>query len=498
MTMIEIKSHRWGWSAFAAFYLALFAGANSQGLTHDERRRFSDQTEFAFPSGVHQAWIARYNGPGNYTDEATAIVVDGSGNVYVTGFSYDKTRTDPDYATIKYNSAGQQQWVARYNGPGNYTDKATAMAIDAAGNLYVTGASSSNQGGLDYATIKYNSAGQQQWVARYNGPASSEDEATAIAVDGSGNVYVTGFSLDANTYFDYATIKYNAAGQEQWVARYDGPASIFDEATAIAVDGSGNVYVTGSSTGSNGTWDYATIKYDSAGQQQWVARYDGPINSDDKATGIALDGSGNVYVTGYSAGSFDYDYVTIKYDTSGQEQWVRRYDGPAHTGDYASAIAVDGSSNVCVTGRSVGSNGSWDYATVEYDSVGQQQWVARYDGPINSDDQATGIALDVSGNVYVTGSSIGSNGTSDYATIKYDSAGQQQWVSRYDGTGNYTDEATAIVVDGVGNVYVTGTSFGSLDIDWDYATIKYVQNAPTPTPRPQPTPRSRPTPLPRR
>jgi hypothetical protein len=120
---------------------------------------------------------------------------------------------------------------------------------------------------LDYATIKYDSAGQQQWVARYNGPASSEDEATAIAVDGSGNVYVTGFSLDANTYFDYATIKYNAAGQEQWVARYDGPASIFDEATAIAVDGSGNVYVTGSSTGSNGSWDYATIKYDSAGQQ---------------------------------------------------------------------------------------------------------------------------------------------------------------------------------------------------------------------------------------
>src|SRR5215475_11771852 len=117
----------------------------------------------------------------------------------------------------------------------------------------------------------------------------------------------------------------------------------------------------------------------------------------------------------------------------------------------------------------------------------------RYDGPINSDDEATGIALDASGNVYVTGSSTGSNGTSDYATIKYDSAGQQQWVSRYDGTGNYTDEATAIAVNGTGVVYVTGTSFASLDIDWDYATIKYVETAPTPTPRPRP----RPSPAPR-
>src|SRR4029077_7750140 len=113
-------------------------------------------------------------------------------------------------ATIKYNSDGQQQWVARYDGPVNYTDKATAIAVDASGNVYVTGASSSNAGagGLDYATIKYNSAGQQQWVARYNGPGNYIDQARAIAVDGSGNVYVTGESYGP-TYSEYATIKYN-------------------------------------------------------------------------------------------------------------------------------------------------------------------------------------------------------------------------------------------------------------------------------------------------
>jgi len=482
---------------FGGIALALFAGTDPQSFTRDMTRNRNAPIPRAdrgpvTPAGtVQEAWVARYNGPGNLDDEATAVAVDDSGNVYVTGFSYD-ANTDYDYATIKYNAAGQQQWIARYNGPDNYGDKAAAMAIDPAGNVYVTGWSS-NAGSLDYATIKYNSDGQQQWVARYNGPDNSSDEATAIALDGSGNVYVTGFSWGSKTASDYATVKYDSAGQEQWVLRYDGPASYTDEATALAVDGTGNVYVTGGSYGFGFNYDYATIKYNAAGQQQWVARYDGPINSDDEATGIVLDASGNVYVTGYSTGSAGYDYATINYDAFGQQQWVSRYDGAAHSVDYASAIAIDGSGNVYVTGYSGGSSTDSDYATIRYDASGQQQWVARYDGPISSADEATAIALDASGNIYVTGYSYGSNGTWDYATVKYDSGGQQQWVSRYDGTGNYNDYANGIAVDGAGNVYVTGASYGSLDISWDYATTKYVQNQrPTMTPRPRPAPAPRP------
>src|SRR5262249_23549763 len=142
------------------------------------------------------------------------------------------------------------------------------------------------------------------------------------------------------------------------------------------------------------------------------------------------------------------------------------------------------STNVYVTGESAASDvGPFNYATVKYNSDGQEQWAARYDGPGNGDDEATGIALDRSGNVYVTGSSAGLVDT-DYATVNYDSSGQERWVARYEGLGNGDDIARAIVVDSLANVYVTGGSHLPLS---DYATIKYVSGA-TPTATPSGTP----------
>ena len=371
-------------------------------------------------------------------------------------------------------------WVRRYDGPGNSNDIAYAVAVDGSGNVYVTGYSIGSGTGSDFATVKYDSDGDALWVKRYNGPGNSSDAAVAIAVDGSGNVYVTGWSYGSGTGKDYAIIKYESDGDTAWIRRYDGPANSVDEPTAIAVDGSGNVYVTGLSEPSGSyDYDYVTIKYDSDGDTAWLRSYNGPADHRDMANALAIDGSGYVYVTGesYAIGTDD-DYATIKYEPDGDTAWVRRYDGPysgaATSLDRANAIAVDGSGYVYVTGGSRGAGtANLDYATIKYDSDGDMVWLSRYDGVGGYWDEAYDIGLDGYGNVYVTGSSAENSSfppVYDYVTIAYKSDGDQSWLDSYDGPGEGNDEGRAIAVHDSGLVWVTGKSY---DSDYDYATIKY-------------------------
>jgi hypothetical protein len=170
-------------------FLALFAAANPDPLNRENARhvelqvRGPNQSSLAPSADVQEAWVARYNGPGNSSDSARAITIDSSGNVYVTGYSAGADAGADgfsDFATIKYNSARQQQWVARYNGPGNSIDGGTAIAVDTSGNVYVTGDSTGSGGQPDYATVKYDTSGQQQWVAWYDGPGNGEDRAAGM------------------------------------------------------------------------------------------------------------------------------------------------------------------------------------------------------------------------------------------------------------------------------------------------------------------------------
>jgi len=398
---------------------------------------------------VTQEWVQIYNGPGNNDDRAISLAVDNSGNIYVTGTS------GGDYATIKYNSSGVQLWIKRYDVG---WDNASSLAIDDSGNVYVTGTS-----GGDYATIKYNSSGVQLWIERYNGPGNGSDYAHSLEVDNSGNVYVTGTSGGA-----YATIKYNSLGVQQWIQRYHG-----GNATSLGVDNSGNVYVTGSTYDSLEISYYTTIKYNSSGIQQWIHSY---ISGgfDIFAPSLAVDNYGNVYITGYEVGiGTSSDYVTIKYKSSGIQQWVQRYNGEGNGGDIASTITVDNSENIYVTGGSDGIGTGSDYATIKYNSLGVRQWVQRYNGPGNIADYPKSLAVDGYGNVYVTGGSTGSGIDDDYATIKYNSSGVQLWVQIFNGPGNSYDNASSLTVDGSGNVYVTGSTGSGTGSD--YATIKYSQ-----------------------
>lgn len=415
-----------------------------------------------------QVWVTRYNGPGNDYDKAECIAIDEVGNIYVTGKSVGSGTYD-DYTTIKYNSSGAAQWLARYNGPENLYDEAKAIAIDD-NYIYVTGGSMNANLYTDYVTIKYDSSGDSVWAARYSSPGGFDDYAYAVGIDENGNVYATGYSTGSG--WDCTTVKYDPSGAQQWAQTFS--TNDQDYAIAIAVDGNGSSCIAGSSGDPYfATWDYLTIKYDSSGAEQWVALYNGTADGHDEARAMTLDINSNVIVTGGSVGSgSSWDYTTIKYDPLGDSLWVVRYDGPGNSADWANAIVADDVGNIYVTGGSTGSGLDYDYATVKYSSSGTQQWVARYNGPANGHDEATAIAIDASGNVYVTGFSDGSGSGPDYTTVKYDSLGVEQWVARYDGPGDGDDYARGIAVDDAGYVCITGESEGS-GTDYDFATLKY-------------------------
>jgi len=413
-------------------------------------------------SPVQQSWVRNYPSTtiGATSYLASGVAIDGQGNIYVVGRG--GTGPNYDFVTIKYTSSGDTVWARRYAGLSLDRDMLPILTVDASGNAYVAGMSTSS---FDYTTIKYTSAGDTVWVRRYNGPGGSYDQPMDLTVDGSGNVYVTGFSRSSGGDDDYATIKYNAAGDTLWVRRYDSSQGN-DNATAIAVDVSGNVYVTGSGAFSTNKFEYTTIKYSSVGDTVWVRRYRGSEVDDVFANALAVDSSGNVYVTGGSISSgSNYDYATIKYNSAGDTVWVRRYDASADY-DEAVALAVGASGAVYVTGYSYSS--SFDYATIKYTSSGDTAWVRRYNSPGNTNDFSTGLKLDRANNVYVTGV-----GNADFATIRYSSAGAEEWVQRYAGPGGSADEALALAVDTLGHVFVTGgSSSGGGSI---FTTINYAQ-----------------------
>ena len=226
-----------------------------------------------------EEWVAKYRGPAG-DDHGQSIVLGSSGNVYVSGTGRWNWFTGKDYLTIGYDSLGNELWVARYDGPAGADDWMFDMATDSSENIYITGSSVGSGTSMDYATIAYDSGGHELWVARYDGQASLKDWGHALALDASDNVYVTGRSHDDFEVWDYATVAYDFSGNELWIARYDGPSGLNDEARDIAVGPFGKVYVTGASnrneTGNDWNSDWATVAYDASGKELWVARGESP------------------------------------------------------------------------------------------------------------------------------------------------------------------------------------------------------------------------------
>lgn len=376
-------------------------------------------------------WRGSYRGAAGDRGNAVAVSLDGT-EVVVAGEATPEGADDTAYATIAYDGAtGAQLWARSYGGTATGDDVATSVVVTPSGVVVVTGTSNGRNYG-DYATIAYDAdTGRKRWVRRYNGPGNFEDDATSIALTAGGTAaVVTGWSDGG----DYATIAYDTStGDQLWIRRYDRGGS-FDRAWAVAATDD-TVVVTGSSEAGAPTYsDYATVAYDSStGETRWTARYHGPGSADDGASDVAISPDGaNVFVTGHSPseGAFNSDYATIGYEmASGRRLWVARYNASGVSEDYAKAIVTspDGRT-VFVTGSSYRSASSdTDFFTIAYDSsTGDALWIRRYNGPANSWDDPSAITTAIGGAVtpdltlvFVTGASVGASGDYDYATVAF-------------------------------------------------------------------------------
>lgn len=519
-------------------------------------------------------WQQQYGGSADLTDGIADVKVDDRGGVYLTGSTLEKYKPYPDsdvivnanaITTIKYNSQdGSQAWVVGHRIGGEPRQVGHLLELDETG-VYVVGKHNDN----DMIILKYDlNTGQQSWMTKFRGYTRGST-GRDIALDGAGGVYVTGVSESGTAFF--STLKLNAAsGEIIWSNTSSSSGADFSQATSIAVDRQGGVFISGSSYFQGGKENYVVIRYDGAsGEQVWEKRlistrpylksmvltsiegglyltgsvyndvgdqtqsmmvtkmnaangddawsqrygWNGPVQY--TGTDVVVDEAGNTYATGIISVEFGEKYVyAVKYAASGEMLWNKHYrdsrtaysrnfialdkDGGVYVvtskglllklqaadGELVwrsqvrinyevpvqlNAMMLDDAGNVYVAGAEEKPRVSFEtissFLTAKFDAAsGSIIWEKKYGGSSGSD-HVKDLVLDENGNLYATGTVFGSDRTVQMATIRYSSAnGEEHWIALHD-----SGYPAAIAADGAGGIYVTGTK-SSVN---NFATIKY-------------------------
>lgn len=427
-------------------------------------------------------WEARFNSVWGLTDFGRKLKISVDGNIYVGGHSFINIGQGVT-TLIKYDQSGEVIWKVHTDAGITYNME--NMILDQDENLYIAG-DHWNGSDFDMLVMKFDSDGNLIWKSLFDG--GHWDRGFDLGVDSKGDAYICGHTWFQPEFYNIALVKFDSEGRYDWHKTYTSAGQHSDFGHSLKIDEEDNIYVSGYANE-----DLVLLKYSPNGDTLWQRSFNtNKVWMDIELNFIELDINGNIVLCGnYYNQSTKEDILVVKYDKDGNLLWSKTWNSSGGNTDMISfqaatdnALALDHSGNIFVTGTVINPNISFgeDVVILKYSPDGVLQWQHIYNGPANDWDNPLSIAVDILGDIYVCGFTVeivNSLVPEDYLTIKLDgNSGNLLWKETFNGIGDFSDRAYAIGVDKDLNVFVTGISSNSNNLfstDNDIITIKYSQ-----------------------
>ena len=440
------------------------AGKCISGYRMNGRQYIYTGAEVNYLGYTYFIWLLKYDEYGNelfrrgyttapfgFSNALYNMNSDSAGNVFITGSNGSQI------FLAKYDSTLSNIFSAVFSNPGGYhTGIAYDFKINSAGEIFVIGdLMETAANARKMVLLKYSSSGSLLFSKILGNISNSQPQKSKISIGASGNVYVS-----AQVSGNYYMVKFNNSGDTLWKRVYNGASNSTDYCNASVIDADENFYVTGIVNGIYG--DIGTVKYDSTGNLQWVKTMAGSGGWADEGRDIMLDASGNIVVTGSLDISPGGKVVTLKYNPAGTLLWQTSYDFAVSDYEECVVINKDRDDNIIVVGN-CGYITVSDFATIKYNSSGSILWNRKFNAAQISTASVNSIATDKNENVYAVGRFRNGQWGDDILLVKYNSAGAKKWEWLRGGIGEDIEDAgNAVCTDNNGNVYITGTIFSTI------------------------------------
>ncbi len=413
-----------------------------------------------------QDWAKLYGTQG--IDIGNCVAIDHAGNVYVTGLS--NYSANMRCTLLKYSSTGNLIWERTFLGVGSGYGKGEKLLIDPQGNIFVFASIYGFSQNYDFYIIKYDQSGNEISSARYGDVSADEDIADA-AFDNNGNIVVAVNAWTiSNGQTDIFLLKYNNMCVVQSFAAF-AHSTWYESAGKIVINGLGDIFMAGSVRVSGGNSDVLVAKFNSQLQYQNVYMYAGYVNDEDYAASICLHPAGGVIIAGMTKNtSVSSDFTIIKLSNNLTYEWMNA-NNFQFAGSNASDVTIAGS-RIYATGTA-GTGYISKALTVAYDFNGNIIWSHAYgrDTVSNGGNAGFCIKTDNIGNVFVAGKSVSLATKEDAMILKYSSAGVLQFAYNYNGSAFEMDYFNSLITDSNGKIYACGFTFVGTN-NCDFITVK--------------------------